>query len=199
MSGGHAHREAHERLRALPEPVGGGVHGARRRDRQARSRARRRDARGMEFGTGSHINIPIAVLIWLMIYPMMLKIDFASIRGVGKRPGGLAVTLVVNWLVKPFSMAFLGWLFFRHVFAPWIAPGARERVHRRRDHPRRRAVHGDGVRLVVPLRRRPGLHARAGRGERPDHARRVRPDREVPACPARRGSRCRSRSCSTRS
>ena len=57
-----------------------------------------------------------------MIYPMMLKIDFASIRGVGKRPGGLAVTLVVNWLVKPFSMAFLGWLFFRHVFTPWIGP-----------------------------------------------------------------------------
>ena len=78
--------------------------------------------RGMEFGTGSQINIPIAILIWLMIYPMMLKIDFASIRGVGKRPGGLAVTLVVNWLVKPFSMAFLGWLFFRHVFAPWISP-----------------------------------------------------------------------------
>ncbi len=78
--------------------------------------------RDMEFGTGSHINIPIAILIWLMIYPMMLKIDFASIRGVGKRPGGLAVTLVVNWLVKPFSMAFLGWLFFRHVFTPWIGP-----------------------------------------------------------------------------
>ena len=78
--------------------------------------------RDMEFGTGSHINIPIALLIWLMIYPMMLKIDFASIRGVGRRPGGLAVTLVVNWLVKPFSMALLGWLFFRHVFAPWIGP-----------------------------------------------------------------------------
>ncbi len=78
--------------------------------------------RDMEFGTASHINVPIAILIWLMIYPMMLKIDFASIKGVGKRPGGLAVTLVVNWLVKPFSMAFLGWLFFRHVFASWIGP-----------------------------------------------------------------------------
>ncbi len=78
--------------------------------------------RDMEFGTGSHINIPIAVLIWLMIYPMMLRIDFASLRGVGKRPGGLCVTLFVNWLVKPFSMAFLGWLFFRHVFTPWIGP-----------------------------------------------------------------------------
>jgi ACR3 family arsenite transporter len=78
--------------------------------------------RGTEFGTGSHINIPIAVLIWLMIYPMMLRIDFASLRGVGQRPAGLGVTLFVNWLVKPFSMAFLGWLFFRHVFTPWIGP-----------------------------------------------------------------------------
>ena len=78
--------------------------------------------REMEFGSRSHINIPIAVLIWLMIYPMMLRIDFASLRGVGRRPGGLGVTLFVNWLVKPFSMAFLGWLFFRHVFTPWIGP-----------------------------------------------------------------------------
>ncbi len=55
--------------------------------------------RGLEFGSGSQINIPIAVLIWLMIYPMMLKIDFSSILGVRQRPRGLVVTLVVNWLV----------------------------------------------------------------------------------------------------
>ena len=78
--------------------------------------------RGLEFGEGSHINMPIAVLIWLMIYPMMLKIDFASIRNVGKRPRGLFVTLFVNWLVKPFSMAFFGWLFFRQLFLPLIGP-----------------------------------------------------------------------------
>jgi ACR3 family arsenite transporter len=78
--------------------------------------------RGLEFGEGSHINVPIAVLIWLMIYPMMLKIDFRSISGVGRRPTGLLVTLVVNWLVKPFSMALLGWLFFRHLFLPLIGP-----------------------------------------------------------------------------
>jgi len=78
--------------------------------------------RGLEFGEGSHINVPIAVLIWLMIYPMMLKIDFASIKTVGKRPAGLFVTLFVNWLVKPFSMAFFGWLFFRHLFLPLIGP-----------------------------------------------------------------------------
>jgi ACR3 family arsenite transporter len=78
--------------------------------------------RSLEFGKGSQINVPIAVLIWLMIYPMMLKVDFGSIAHVGKRPKGLLVTLFVNWLVKPFSMAFLGWLFFKHLFLPWIGP-----------------------------------------------------------------------------
>lgn len=76
----------------------------------------------LELGTGSQINIPIAILIWLMIYPMMLKIDFGSIVNVGRRPKGLLITIVVNWLVKPFSMAFFGWLFFRHLFLPLIGP-----------------------------------------------------------------------------
>lgn len=76
--------------------------------------------RRMEFGNGSRINVPIAVLIWLMIYPMMLKIDFTSILGVGKKPKGLLITLFVNWLIKPFSMAFLGWLFFKHLYLPFI-------------------------------------------------------------------------------
>ena len=68
----------------------------------------------------SQINLPISVLIWLMIYPMMLKVDFASIVEAGKNPKGLLITLFVNWLIKPFSMAFLGWLFFKHLFFPWI-------------------------------------------------------------------------------
>jgi len=76
----------------------------------------------LEFGQGSQVNIPIAVLIWLMIYPMMLKIDFGSLVGVTQRPKGLLVTLFVNWLVKPFSMAFFAWLFLQHFFAPWIDP-----------------------------------------------------------------------------
>jgi ACR3 family arsenite transporter len=76
----------------------------------------------LEFGQGSQVNIPIAVLIWLMIYPMMLKIDFGSLAGVTRRPKGLLVTLFVNWLVKPFSMAFFAWLFLQHVFAAWIDP-----------------------------------------------------------------------------
>ena len=71
---------------------------------------------GWEFGRASHVNIPIAVLIWLMIYPMMLRIDFGGLRGVAQRPRGLLVTLFVNWLVKPFSMALLGWLFVRLLF-----------------------------------------------------------------------------------
>ncbi len=78
--------------------------------------------RDLEFGSGSHINIPIALLIWLMIYPMMLRIDLRSIRNVGRRPRGLFITLGVNWLIKPFSMALFGWLFFRHVFQGLIGP-----------------------------------------------------------------------------
>lgn len=82
-----------------------------------------RGLRGLEFGAGSQINIPIAVLIWLMITPMMMKVDFGAIANVGRRPRGLFVTLFVNWLVKPFSMAAIAWLFFRHVFAAWIPAG----------------------------------------------------------------------------
>jgi len=78
--------------------------------------------RGMELGRGSQVNLPIAVLIWLMIVPMMMKVDFASLRNVGQKPRGLLVTLFVNWLVKPFSMALIAWLFFRHLFAAWIPP-----------------------------------------------------------------------------
>ena len=78
--------------------------------------------RRLEFGEGSQINVPIAVLIWLMITPMMMKVDFAAIRDVGKRPRGLLVTLFVNWLVKPFSMALIAYLFFRYIFGAWISP-----------------------------------------------------------------------------
>ena len=76
--------------------------------------------RSWELGEGSHINLPIAVLIWLMIIPMMMKVDLTALRNVGRRPQGLVVTLVVNWLVKPFSMAFFAWLFFRFVFGAWM-------------------------------------------------------------------------------
>jgi arsenite transporter len=74
----------------------------------------------MQFGHDSQVNIPIGILLWLMIYPMMLKVDFSAIGSIARRPKGLAVTLLVNWLIKPFSMAFLAWLFMQHVFAAWI-------------------------------------------------------------------------------
>jgi len=76
----------------------------------------------MEFGRGSQVNVPIAVLIWLMIYPMMLKIDFNALGGIARKPKGLMVTLFINWLVKPFSMALLAWIFMQHVFSRWIDP-----------------------------------------------------------------------------
>ncbi len=79
--------------------------------------------RRLELGNGSQVNLPIAALIWLMITPMMMKVDFSSVRNVGKRPGGLLITLLINWIIKPFSMAFLAWIFFRHIFSFWIAPG----------------------------------------------------------------------------
>lgn len=70
----------------------------------------------------AHVNLVVAVLIWIMIYPMMVQIDFSSIKDVGRKPKGLALTLVINWLIKPFSMAALGWLFFKVFFAGWVNP-----------------------------------------------------------------------------
>ncbi len=70
----------------------------------------------------ANVSIPIAFLIWLMIYPMMMKVDFASIRNVGKNPKGLYVTWVVNWLIKPFTMFGIAAFFFYVVFKPWISP-----------------------------------------------------------------------------
>lgn len=70
----------------------------------------------------ARVNLVVAVLIWVMIYPMMVQVDFASIKDVGKRPRGLVLTLVINWLIKPFTMAALGWLFFRVIFADLVDP-----------------------------------------------------------------------------
>ncbi|MEH6586925.1 MAG: ACR3 family arsenite efflux transporter [Halioglobus sp.] len=70
----------------------------------------------------AHVNLLVAVLIWLMIYPMMIQVDFSAIKDVGKKPKGLALTLVINWLIKPFSMAAIGWLFFHVFFANWVDP-----------------------------------------------------------------------------
>ena len=68
------------------------------------------------------VNIPVAILIWLMIYPMMLQIDFSSIKSVRKQPKGLLLTIVVNWLIKPFTMAFFAWIFFSKLYSAFITP-----------------------------------------------------------------------------
>ena len=70
----------------------------------------------------SHINLPVAVLIWAMILPMLLKIDYSALHEVWHHRRGIGVTLAINWLVKPFSMAFFGWLFLQHIFAPLLDP-----------------------------------------------------------------------------
>ncbi|MFN3375010.1 MAG: ACR3 family arsenite efflux transporter [Burkholderiaceae bacterium] len=70
----------------------------------------------------AHVNLVVAVFIWVMIYPMMIQIDWHAVKDVGKKPQGLLLTLVVNWLIKPFTMAALGVLFFQYVFAGWVDP-----------------------------------------------------------------------------
>ncbi|WP_374242436.1 ACR3 family arsenite efflux transporter [Zoogloea sp.] len=72
----------------------------------------------------AHVNLVVAVFIWVMIYPMMIQIDWHAVKDVGKKPRGLVLTLVVNWLIKPFTMAVLGVLFFQYLFAPWVDPQA---------------------------------------------------------------------------
>ncbi|MFN3914941.1 MAG: ACR3 family arsenite efflux transporter [Aquabacterium sp.] len=74
---------------------------------------------GIEY---AHVNLVVAVFIWVMIYPMMIQIDWSSIKDVGRKPKGLMLTLVVNWLIKPFTMAALGVLFFQYLFADWVDP-----------------------------------------------------------------------------
>jgi ACR3 family arsenite transporter len=72
----------------------------------------------------ANVNIVVAVLIWVMIYPMMVQIDFSSIKDVGKNPKGLVLTIIINWLIKPFTMAGLGWLFFNFLFADLDDPAS---------------------------------------------------------------------------
>jgi ACR3 family arsenite transporter len=68
------------------------------------------------------VNLVVAILIWVMIYPMMVQIDWSAVKDVGKKPAGLILTIVVNWLIKPFTMAALGVLFFEYIFAGWVSP-----------------------------------------------------------------------------
>jgi ACR3 family arsenite transporter len=72
----------------------------------------------------AHVNIAVAVFIWMMIYPMMVQVDFSAIKDVGKNPKGLILTIVINWFIKPFTMAGLGWLFFNFLFADLVDPAS---------------------------------------------------------------------------
>ncbi len=74
---------------------------------------------GIEY---AQVNLVVAVFIWVMIYPMMIQIDWSAVKDVGKKPRGLLLTLVVNWLIKPFTMALLSVLFFKYLFAAWVDP-----------------------------------------------------------------------------
>ena len=68
------------------------------------------------------VNIPVAILIWLMIYPMMLQVDFASLKEIGKSPKGVVWTVIINWAIKPITMAFFAWVFFDQIYSAWISP-----------------------------------------------------------------------------
>ena len=78
---------------------------------------------GLSSWETQHINLPVAGLVWVMIVPMLLRVDLRQLAQVREQWRGVGITLLVNWAVKPFSMALLGWLFVRHVFAPWLPAG----------------------------------------------------------------------------
>ena len=69
----------------------------------------------------AHVNLIVAICIWIMVYPMMTQVDFSSIKNVGRKPKGLILTLTINWLIKPFTMATLGWLFFKIIFSDYVS------------------------------------------------------------------------------
>ena len=102
--------------------------------------------------TIAQVNLPVAGLVWLMIIPMLLKIDLAALGQVRSQWRGIGVTLLINWAVKPFSMAALGWLFIGHVFRPFLPAGQID-SYRRFDSARSGALYGNGVCLVESTRR----------------------------------------------
>lgn len=108
------------------------------------------------------VNLPVAALIWLMIIPMLVKIDFAALKQVREHWRGIGVTLFINWAVKPFSMAALGWLFIGYLFRPYLPAGQIDSYIAGLNHPGGGAVHRHGVRVEQPDQRRAALHAVAG-------------------------------------
>ena len=121
-----------------------------------------------------------AVLIWLMIIPMLVKIDFAALHQVKEHWRGIGVTLFVNWAVKPFSMALLGWLFVGYLFKSLLPPAQIDSLNCRSHHSGRGAVYRDGVRLEPADQGRATFHSVAGGPERCSDGLRIRADRRTP-------------------
>lgn len=69
-----------------------------------------------------NVNLPVSILVWLMIFPMMVQIDFSSLKKVGNNVKGLSLTVIINWLIKPFTMVFFAWLFFSNLYSAWLSP-----------------------------------------------------------------------------
>ena len=131
--------------------------------------------------TVAEVNIPVAVLIWLMIVPMLLKVDFGALHRVAEQWRGIAVTVGINWLVKPFSMALLGWLFIGWLFRPLLPAGQIDSY-----------IAGLIILAAAPCTAMvfvwsnltdgdPELHAQPGRAQRHHHGVRLRPDRGAAA------------------
>jgi hypothetical protein len=131
----------------------------------------------------AQVNLPVGLLIWVMIIPMLLKVDFGALAQVPQHWRGIGVTLFVNWAVKPFSMALLGWIFVRHVFAPWLPAGAADSY-----------IAGLILLAAAPCTAMvfvwsrltagpPAVHAQPGGAERHDHGVRLRAHRRAAARP----------------
>lgn len=97
----------------------------------------------------ANVSIPVAILIWLMIYPMMLKVDFQSVKNVGKRPRGIIVTCVTNWLIKPFTMFGIAYLFFYIIFKTFIPAELAEGIFSRSGIIGGCTLHGYGIRVEL--------------------------------------------------
>ena len=127
------------------------------------------------------VNLPVAVLIWLMIIPMLVKIDFAALSQVKDHWRGIGVTLFINWAVKPFSMALLGLAIRRLVVQALPSGGSDQQLYRRSHSSRGSAVHCNGVRLEQPLRRRTAFHAEPSCAQRRHYGVRVCADCRAPS------------------
>ena len=121
------------------------------------------------------VNLPVAVLIWLMIIPMLLKIDVGALHQVREHWRGIGVTLFINWAVKPFSMALLGRLFIGGLFRPWLPANQIDSYIAGLIILAAAPWHGHGVRLVESVRWRAAFHTVPGRAQRHHHGGRVRP------------------------